>query len=77
MTVNPRTSPTEPSNATQPASRAAVGARKDVAEGVCTAFGSDPQRGDGRRLVAWLTELHAEHRTLRPLLTTFGGRAVS
>lgn len=77
MTVNARTPTTELSNATPPPSRTTVGVRKDVAEGVRTAYGSDPQRGDGRRPVAGLTEFHAEHRTLCPLLTTSGGRAAS
>lgn len=54
MTVTSRIHPKQPQNATQPPSRAAVGDRKDVAEGVRTDVGSDPQRADGRRPVAWL-----------------------
>ena len=51
VTANP---PKGPANAIQAPSRAAGGDRKDVAEGVRTALGSDPRQGDGRRPVAWL-----------------------
>ncbi|MFG2195842.1 hypothetical protein [Streptomyces sp. NPDC048639] len=45
---------TRPHDAIHARTRATVGARKDVAEGVLSALRSDPQRGDGRYPVAWL-----------------------
>ena len=54
MTINPHTRPKEPQNATQPPSRAAVGDRKGVAEGVPIAVRSNAPHGDGRYPVAWL-----------------------
>ena len=43
MTIKPADTPKESQNATQRPSRATVGDRQDVAEGVRTAVGSGPQ----------------------------------
>ncbi|MDU8994508.1 hypothetical protein [Streptomyces mirabilis] len=64
-------------NAIQRPSRAAVGDRKDVAEGVRTALGPDPQTDDDTAAVARPVEFQAELRTLWPLLMTREGRAAS
>lgn len=61
MTIKPRTPAKEPQNAVQRPSRAAVGDRKTVAEGVRTAVRPVPQSDDGRR----------------PLLNPLEGRAAS
>ncbi|MEU2434496.1 hypothetical protein ABZ611_34325 [Streptomyces sp. NPDC007861] len=45
---------TLPHDAIHARTRATMGAPKGVAEGVPSALCSDPQRGDGRRPVAWL-----------------------
>lgn len=101
-----------PQGAVQGPSRATVGDRESVAEGVRTAVGPDPQSDDGRRPVAWLhitappdwkvtpsgrswcicghdqhaigraavialLKIHAQHRTLCPLLNPLEGRAAS
>ncbi|WP_326759321.1 hypothetical protein OHB35_17020 [Streptomyces phaeochromogenes] len=54
MTIKPANTLKEPQNATQRSSRAAVGGRQDVAEGVRTAVRPDPHPSDGRYPVAWL-----------------------
>ncbi|MFE6679590.1 hypothetical protein [Streptomyces sp. NPDC057729] len=49
------TPPTGPSTADPTPATSGSSAPKDVAEGVPTAVRSDPQTGDGRYPVAWLT----------------------
>lgn len=46
MTYKPFNYLKQPENATQAALRATVGDRRNVAEGVRTALGSDPHTGD-------------------------------
>lgn len=77
MTVKHCPPPEREQNAIQRPSRAAVGDRKDVAEGVRTAFGPDPQTDDGTAAVVRPVELHAGHRTLWSLLMSLEGRAAS
>ncbi|MFJ1831356.1 hypothetical protein [Streptomyces sp. NPDC088178] len=47
--------PTDPSTADPAPAASGSGAPKDVAEGVPSSVRSDPQTGDGRYPIAWLT----------------------
>ncbi|MEV6747405.1 hypothetical protein AB0N21_23865 [Streptomyces sp. NPDC051080] len=49
------TPPTDPSHAEPAPTPSGSGAPKDVAEGVPSSVRSDPQTGDGRYPIAWLT----------------------
>ncbi|MFD9189666.1 hypothetical protein ACFWCA_15705 [Streptomyces phaeochromogenes] len=55
--------PDGPQDAPQPVDTPAVGDPKGVAEGVPTAVRPDPQTGDGRYPIAWLT-ISAPYRTV-------------
>jgi hypothetical protein len=77
MTVKLATPPNRQQNAIQRPSRAAVGDRKDVAEGVRTALGPDPQTDDDTAAVARPVEFHTELHGLWRLLMTCEGRAAS